>query len=77
MMLSMDILEITEEVRKAAKAYGHYRLVAAKSGVGYEWLAKFSSGAIPNPTVANVARIEAFFKDHAANDGQQDDQHCS
>lgn len=64
----MGILEITEKTRKEAKAYGQYKYVSEKSGVGKEWLCKFAVGAIPNPTVGNVAKLEAFFKKKSSSD---------
>lgn len=62
----MSILETTESVREEAKKYGNYRHVATVSGVGYQWLSKFAVGSIPNPTVNNVAKLEAFFKKKTA-----------
>jgi len=73
----MSILEITENTRKAARDYGQYRLVAQQSGVGFQWLTKFSTGAIANPTVENVARLEAFFKRRAVNDVSKGDPSCN
>lgn len=62
MLLRMSILDTTEEIRIKANKYGQYRYVSKESGVGREWLCKFAVGAIPNPTVGNVAKLEAFFK---------------
>jgi hypothetical protein len=58
----MDILDITEKIRKKARENGQYKHVSEISGVSKEWLCKFAVGAIPNPTVGNVAKLEAFFK---------------
>jgi len=57
----MNISEKVEVIREAAKLNGNYRVLAKKSGVAYEWLSKFSTGAIQNPTVGNVAKLESFF----------------
>jgi hypothetical protein len=57
----MSILSVTEKVRARAKSFGRYDYVAKESGVGYQWLTKFSVGSIKNPTVANVAKLERFF----------------
>jgi hypothetical protein len=69
-IIAMSILEITEKVRKTAKEYGRYRIVADESGVDSSWLSKFAVGTITNPTVANVAKLESFFKRLAANTPQ-------
>jgi hypothetical protein len=64
----MGILDITEKTRKEAKAHGQYKYVSEMSGVSKEWLCKFAVGAIPNPTVSNVAKLEAFFKRKSSNE---------
>jgi hypothetical protein len=40
---------------------GDYRFIADKSGVNLYWLQKFAIGAIPNPGVQNIAKLESFF----------------
>jgi predicted transcriptional regulator len=67
----MNILQRTEEIRKKAQAYGQYRDVAEKSGVGYEWLAKFAAGKIKNPGVDKVSSLEDFFRDHSESSTKQ------
>lgn len=60
----MDILKITEEIRKRTKQFGRYRFVSKMSGVSYEWLVKFAVGKRPNPTIENVNKLELFFLKH-------------
>ncbi|RLA20982.1 MAG: hypothetical protein DRQ62_09920 [Gammaproteobacteria bacterium] len=60
----MEILNLVESIREKAKAYGNYQLVADNSGVGYQWLSKFATGAIQNPTINNVAKLEVFFQEN-------------
>jgi len=57
----MNILNTVESIRSKAKQAGNYRRVSSECGVGYEWLAKFAVGAIKNPTVENVAKLEKHF----------------
>jgi hypothetical protein len=57
----MDIITKVEFIRDQVKGHGLYRVLAEKSGVSYEWLCKFAVGAINNPTVGNVAKLEKFF----------------
>lgn len=60
----MRILDHVKSIQRKAKEVGNYRFVAKQSGVGYEWLSKFSRGLYPNPTVENVAKLEAYFLDN-------------
>lgn len=52
-----DIKEKTEEIRARVKAKGGYQLLAG-NGLTYHWIQKFACGAIKNPTVDNVAKLE-------------------
>lgn len=58
----MNILDRVESVRKQARCAGSYRVIAEKSGVGYEWLAKFARGAIVNPSVDKIHKLEQYFE---------------
>lgn len=57
----MNAKEKTEIIRRKVKELGNYRVVSEKSGVNYDWLTKFSRGAIINPTIDKVAKLEEFF----------------
>ena len=57
----MNILQHVEIIRTKAIEFGEYRQVSEKAGVSFHWLQKFSCGVINNPTVDNVAKLEAFF----------------
>ena len=58
----MNILDKVKYIRIAVQKRGRYRIIAKESGVGYEWLTKFASGSIKNPTVINIAKLELYFK---------------
>jgi hypothetical protein len=62
--MRMRIKERVEVLRTLVRNHGNYRLVAEKSSVGYEWLSKFATGSIPNPTISNVAKLEVFFENN-------------
>jgi len=57
----MDIEKLVLDIRGKVKKHGKYREIALSSGVGYEWLAKFAAGAVDNPTVNNVAKLQIYF----------------
>lgn len=57
----MDILNLSKKLQMTAKRYGRYRFVAEKSGVSYEWLAKFANGRIPNPGIESIDKLQKFF----------------
>jgi transcriptional regulator with XRE-family HTH domain len=57
----MDISTLTEQLRGQAKSCNLVQL-AEQSGVTYSWLTKFVDGRIQNPTVANLQKLERFFK---------------
>lgn len=65
--MGMQILKLVSDIRVQVKNKGDYRTVAQESGVGYEWLAKFAVGAIKNPTIDNVSKLERYFES-ASND---------
>jgi len=58
----MDILDKVKQIRLTVMNRGKYRVIAEESGVGYQWLTKFASGVIQNPTVINIAKLETYFK---------------
>lgn len=57
----MNIMQRVEQIKQIAEERGDYRAVADKSGVTFHWLQKFAIGAIPNPSVKNIAKLEQFF----------------
>jgi len=59
--MTMEILNIVSEIRGKVKDAGNYRALAENSGVGYEWLCKFSRGVIKNPTVDNISKLQNYF----------------
>lgn len=59
--MHMKITQKVSWIREQVKDHGNYRLLAVKASVGYEWLTKFASGAIDNPTIRNVDKLEDFF----------------
>jgi len=62
MILPMDIIDRTNEIKIYLKNSGDYRYVAQHTGVGYHWLVKFANGAIANPGVQNISKLDSFFK---------------
>jgi hypothetical protein len=58
----MGILEKTDFLRGRVLEHGQYNRVAEKCGLNFHWLQKFAIGSIQNPTVGNVAKLEAFFE---------------
>ena len=58
----MKILDHVNLIRTKAITVKNYRVVAARSGVGESWLAKFAAGKIQNPTLDNIAKLEVFFQ---------------
>jgi len=65
----MSINQSVKNLRDRLVDHSGLNGVAEKSGVTYSWLIKFSRGTIKNPTVANVAKLEAYFdKQNDTND---------
>lgn len=60
-----DIREKTEAIRAAVRARGNYHELAV-DGLSYHWIQKFACGAISNPTVENVAKLEQVLKSTCA-----------
>ena len=58
----MNIQEKTKLIRYIAIKIGNYKHISEQANVNYHWLQKFAIGTIQNPTVANVAKLEEFFK---------------
>lgn len=47
------------------REHGRYREVAEATGLGYEWLAKLSQGAIQDPGVNKIERLHKFLSEQA------------
>lgn len=62
----MSIIEKTNRLRDEVKKYGNHKEVCRLSGVNFHWLCKFAAGEIDNPTIKNVAKIEAFFSQQSS-----------
>ena len=58
----MSILETVSYLRSLVVQTGDYRSLADSTGVSYHWLQKFACGLMSNPTVQNLAKVEAYFK---------------
>lgn len=65
-----DIRSRTEEIREATRAAGGYQRFVYQ-GLSYHWIQKFACGVIKNPTVENVARLEAKLKELGADSHQE------
>lgn len=48
---TMDLLAAASEPR---------RVIASKSGVGYEWLAKLAQGRIPDPGITRIQKLHDY-----------------
>lgn len=57
----MTIIDTTNQLREAVKQHGKHKDISRLSGVNFHWLCKFATGEISNPTINNVAKVEAFF----------------
>jgi len=57
----MSIIETTNRLRDEIKKHGNHKEISRLSGVNFHWLCKFVTGEIENPTIKNVAKIEAYF----------------
>jgi len=69
----MFIDQKLERIRVLSKEYGRYAELAKKAGVNKHWLPKFAQGAIKNPTIGNVSRLERFFyNDESLADDRRD-----
>ncbi len=58
----MKILQHVETLKNLTAQHGNYRRVAELSGVNFHWLQKFAIGAIQNPTIENIAKLQEFFE---------------
>lgn len=54
----MDLLSTTKTL--LAQSPETQRIIAANSGVGYQWLAKFSQGRISDPGVSKVQQLHDY-----------------
>lgn len=59
----MRFLEAANALREKARQHGKYKEVGEKTGVNYHWLQQFACGAIKNPTINNLDKIESFYED--------------
>ena len=57
----MSISERVKQIRELVKEQSSLRILAETSGVSYAWVIKFSNGSIANPTIENIAKLEAYF----------------
>jgi len=53
-----DLLSNTVHLLSVADEPRH--VIAKNAGVGYEWLAKFAQGRIPDPGVSRVQRLHDY-----------------
>lgn len=60
--LRMDIKGHVKNLRAQLNQHGDFGRVADQSGVTYAWVIKFARGTIDNPTVENIAKLEAYFQ---------------
>jgi hypothetical protein len=57
----MSIEKRIEKARKAVQAsVGQHRAIAEALGVHYNWVRKFSSGALVEPGAVKFAKLEAW-----------------
>jgi hypothetical protein len=52
-----EIRKKTEEIRARVRSAGGYQRFIDR-GLSYHWIQKFACGAIKNPTINNVAKLE-------------------
>jgi len=57
----MKIKDKVQAIRELTKKHGQYEKLAKRSGVGYQWLTKFATGSIDNPTLSNIDKLEQYF----------------
>lgn len=61
----MDIEKRIERARKAVKdRVGQHRAIAEALGVHYNWVRKFSSGALAEPGAVKFAKLEEWLAEN-------------
>lgn len=57
----MNLYQSVIEALHACK--GRWPEIASNAGVGYSWLCKIASGAIPDPRIKNVEKVAKTMSD--------------
>jgi hypothetical protein len=58
-----DIIKHAGKLREELRLQrGNYRTIADKSGITYHWLVAFAQGKIQNPTIKNIAALDAVLR---------------
>lgn len=60
------MVTIEETMKLLEERKGSWPRVAKESGVGYEWLIKFSRGEIPKPGFEPVTKLYTYLKSKQA-----------